>query len=260
MTFTYEETPKSFNGLDSLSKPDWQKFMKKFRKQNTEKLKYYVTGEYGDNFERPHFHAIMFNIDKRFINFPDYIADLWNHGIVEISPVTMARIKYVTKYMSKGVWKPQHNKTTGLEDDREPQFSLMSKNIGKSFLTPQMERHILNMGYPYLTRYGERIPIPRYYKKIINNFITHGYKTATTDEHIETKWELDSKHFAKWSKYQNNIKQTGENFLRTTMDRTPHQELEHIKHQFEHHARKHTETTEFKQFKYQTEQNPKAIF
>lgn len=249
LTLTYQNAPKSFNGFDTLDKRDFQLFMKRFRKKNDLNLKYYVSGEYGDNFERPHYHAIVFNLNESFIKHPDYLAELWKHGIVEVSPVTIGRIKYVTKYISKGVWKPKHDQETGLEDDREPQFSLMSKNIGKDFLSPQMANFILSSGYPYLRRYGQYIPIPRYYKKIMSNIINHK-KDVTTEQH-EQRWESNFEKLRRFRQYQELVKKSAEE--RPVLDISASCELERIKYQFEKFERKSKEYNEYKKFKYQKE-------
>ena len=63
ITLTYDtnHVPISPKGYMSLSKTDIQKFFKRLRKTNEEKIKYYVVGEYGSKTMRPHYHIILFN-------------------------------------------------------------------------------------------------------------------------------------------------------------------------------------------------------
>ena len=51
----------------SLNHSHFQKFFKRLRKSLPFKtVRYYMCGEYGDEFKRPHYHACIFNHD-----FPD---------------------------------------------------------------------------------------------------------------------------------------------------------------------------------------------
>ncbi len=75
ITLTYDEEhlPQDW----SLDKSHFQKFMKRLRKRYPQKIRYYHCGEYGENCRhgihttlcpgcnvgRPHYHAILFNID-----------------------------------------------------------------------------------------------------------------------------------------------------------------------------------------------------
>ena len=74
ITLTYEDKhlPRKGNST-TLIKKDFQDFMKRLREPNEsldweppKPIRYYHCGEYGDQFGRPHYHAILFNT-----NFPD---------------------------------------------------------------------------------------------------------------------------------------------------------------------------------------------
>lgn len=147
LTYDTDTVPITNNGFMSLDKKDYQKFMKRLRKVNTKKLKYYTVGEYGGKFNRPHYHAIMFNLDlstligkpmaKQFERgilpmdgkFP-VESQIWGKGHVTIGKVSEASIGYTLIYISKGGEVPKHQR-----DDRQPEFSLMSKRIGSNYLT-----------------------------------------------------------------------------------------------------------------------------
>ena len=60
VTLTYDESnvTKSENGLQTIRKTDLQKFFKRLRKLNHEKISYYAVGEYGDKTQRPHYHLV----------------------------------------------------------------------------------------------------------------------------------------------------------------------------------------------------------
>lgn len=159
VTLTYEKPPMSPKGYMTLVKSDWQKFAKLLRYYCSPlkyPIRYYAVGEYGSIRFRPHFHAIMYGIK------PDLVLKAWPHGIIEVDPdVNPANIAYVCKYITKGRLIPAHK-----NDDRLPEFSLMSKNLGSSYLTPQMIRyHKADLSRSYATLDGGvKIALPRYYK------------------------------------------------------------------------------------------------
>lgn len=77
-----------------------QNFIKRLRKENNKhtkaQIRYYLVGEKGEKFKRPHYHAIMFNIHPKTLVKLDMI---WALGFVKIGDVNQASIHYCTKYM-----------------------------------------------------------------------------------------------------------------------------------------------------------------
>jgi len=119
LTYAPETVPITKNGFMSLSKRHLQLFFKKLRKVNPDKLKYYAAGEYGNVGRRPHYHILLFNA------IPDTILPSWGNGSIDIGTVSAASVGYTLKYMCKPSRIPLHR-----NDDRLPEFSLMSKNWG----------------------------------------------------------------------------------------------------------------------------------
>lgn len=170
ITYTYENVPLSGNGLPTLDKRDYQLFMKRLRKMiGKQGIKYYTCGEYGSKTQRPHYHSICFNLPGNILDDSDVLNRTWGNGHVHIGAVTPASIAYVTKYCIKGTWSPMDpDHETGILDDRQPEFSLMSKNLGIGFLTPQMEKYLRAKGITYATLDGGiKTALPRYYKEKI---------------------------------------------------------------------------------------------
>lgn len=61
ITLTYDDCNVPSNG--SLNKRDYQLFLKRLRKRFPDtKIRYLISGEYGDRSMRPHFHLILFNL------------------------------------------------------------------------------------------------------------------------------------------------------------------------------------------------------
>jgi hypothetical protein len=172
LTLTYEKPPISKNGFHTLVKEDFQLFLKRLRKlvpikmvnkKNVNKLKYYMCGEYGTKTHRPHYHAVLFNLPHSLINNPEKISDTWQNGHIHLANNNQLTINYVVGYMTKGNFTRfnQH-------DDRLPEFSLMSKNMGENYLTPQMKKYYQQREIFCIVREGGQIiSMPRYYKEKI---------------------------------------------------------------------------------------------
>lgn len=175
LTLTYEEPPISKKGYMTLVKRDWQLFMKRLRKLHPKgaKISYYAVGEYGSKTWRPHFHAILLGADSELLEkaWNDQVDDDFDRtkllrpgkpGIFQAdSDVNPANTAYVTKYITKGKQIPMHK-----NDDREPEFALMSKNLGANYMTDAMKRyHKADPDRMYVTNPGGiKLAMPRYYR------------------------------------------------------------------------------------------------
>jgi hypothetical protein len=161
LTYDNKHIPISNKGYMNLDKRDIQLFMKRLRKNNKEKLKYYIAGEYGGKTNRPHYHMILFNSDITTIQ------DSWQKGHVHYGQVSEASVGYTLKYMIKETKVPIHK-----NDDRKPEFQLMSKGLGKEYLTTKMQKwhkaDLLNRMYLNVEG-NKKIPMPRYYKDKLYN-------------------------------------------------------------------------------------------
>lgn len=125
ITLTYDTrfVPITASGFMGLKKRDLQLFFKRLRKASPAepKIKYYAVGEYGGRTMRPHYHIILFNASIH------KIQEAWNLGQVHYGKVSGASVGYTLKYMNKKGKVPMHR-----NDDRQPEFALMSKNWGQA--------------------------------------------------------------------------------------------------------------------------------
>lgn len=158
VTLTYDTSfvPLTPRGFMTVRKVDVQLFMKRLRKANKGVvLKYYLAAEYGGKTWRPHYHLLLFNADKATV------APAWRLGDVHFGSVTGASVGYTLKYMSKPKRVPQHK-----NDDRQSEFSLMSKRIGVKYLTDRMvawhKEDVANRCYCFVD--GKKVTMPRYYR------------------------------------------------------------------------------------------------
>lgn len=160
ITLTYDNSciTCTDNGLPTLDYKDVQKYWKRLRKKQTEKISYFLVGEYGTNTIRPHYHAIVFNcVDK------NHLVNEWNLGHVHVGTVTDKSLYYTLKYAHKSVVESP----VGTEpwDDRLPEKAMMSKGLGLTFLTPEMYNYYDQDPSRAVTMLGnKKLPLPRYYR------------------------------------------------------------------------------------------------
>lgn len=154
LTYNEENLPTSL----SLDKTHLQKFFKRLRKgleADGTKIKYYACGEYGENYGRPHYHAIIFGLGIDF-EFEWY----WKYGFIKTGTVTYESARYVADYIGKALNGPLADE---VYKGKERPFQLFSKGLGKQFALDNAERIQRDLN---LTIYGKDVGLPRYYKKV----------------------------------------------------------------------------------------------
>ncbi|QCQ85017.1 replication initiator protein [Blackfly microvirus SF02] len=165
VTLTYDsaklpEDSFTKNKFLTLNKRHVQLFFKKLRfAHGQSQIKYYAVGEYGTKSWRPHYHILLFNADLRLVQ------PAWEYGAIHYGEITDASIGYCLKYMTKEGKIPQHQ-----NDDRQKEFSLMSKGLGSNYLTPSMAHYHksdLTQRMHCVLPDGKKIAMPRYYKEKI---------------------------------------------------------------------------------------------
>lgn len=172
VTLTYDDQhlPKD----EGLDKSELQRFIKRIRKNNKRKMKYYASGEYGvkcllcgknqlecqcikfvETVGRPHYHLIMFGYDQ---DEKEIIQDNWYCGMVHVGTCTKDSIKYVSSYIQK---KWTGEKAVTEYGKKTIPFQVCSQGLGKKWLEDNKERICQKL---YITRNGIKIPLPKYYK------------------------------------------------------------------------------------------------
>lgn len=98
-----------------LVKRDFQLFMKRLRLELPEGVRFMASGEFGELYKRPHFHAILFNapIDDLKISVPaeanngnalydsDLVRSTWKNGNISVGEVNYGTCAYVAGYVQK---------------------------------------------------------------------------------------------------------------------------------------------------------------
>jgi len=209
VTLTYDTkyVPLTKNGYMTLKKRDIQTYMKRLRKLSDTKLKYYVCGEYGSKRDRPHYHMIIFNADAEKVEkaWSEYRAGFGYvpFGTIYIGEVNEASIGYTLKYMQKPGKIPKHQ-----NDDRQKEFSLMSKGLGQNYITDAMNKwhknDLVNRMYVPI-KDGKKIAMPRYYKDKIYSetqklLINNHLKIVMNEAEVKQELELIQEFGEMWSK------------------------------------------------------------
>ena len=154
VTLTYSEKYVP----DKVRKCHVQNFFKRLRKAGC-KCKYYAVGEYGGEKGRPHYHIILFgDVSDRSIrqawSFYNRRTRKFDEiGIVHVGQVNEASVMYCLGYTihgSKGKVKRP--------------FTLMSKGLGKNYLTKAVIEWHKSGWKNYTMVYDEKRRLPRYYK------------------------------------------------------------------------------------------------
>lgn len=178
VTLTYDEAslPRNSLGFATFCKRDVQLMLKRLRfdldklQENHPfplKLRYFIIGEYGSKFGRPHYHGLFFNIPKDY-DLYRALHKFWPCGRISVSPVNQNRIGYVANYMyGKSEFMPDWCTD---ETNRLPMMSSRRPGIGANyvnFLTSSW--HATNLKTYYQD--GKfKYSLPRFWKdKIFND-------------------------------------------------------------------------------------------
>lgn len=151
-------------------------FLKKIRNNTKSKIKYYISGEYGDEYGRPHWHCILFGVDlsehtihkrwnpktKRWalVSTSGPLNKSWKKGEIVLGTVTKDSLRYTTDYIHKKLYGDAAEK-----DGRVQPLARMSTSIGKQFALDNADQ-IKNQ--KEITIFGVKMSVPRYYAKVLD--------------------------------------------------------------------------------------------
>lgn len=140
---------------------------------------YMYVGEYGDSWNRCHFHVLFFGLD--FAYCKKIIFESWKYGFIDVLPILEGGIRYVTKYMDKqvnGVLAELQYDFKGLA---RPKIR-MSVGFGKKLFTDNL-KDIVDHDFTYASYHGLRRPISQYWRSLytghrlsLDKTKTHRYK------------------------------------------------------------------------------------
>lgn len=179
LTYNDESLPADY----SLNYRHFQLFMKRVRKA-VGNCRFYMCGEYGETYSRPHYHACLFglrpndlyNWRKSGAGFQLYrspsLEKLWDLGNVEVGDVTFESAAYVARYIVKKVTGPEAedhysivDPITGEIHARPAEFTKMSLKPGIGFTWFQRYKSEVFPLDRVVVRGAECKP-PRYYRDV----------------------------------------------------------------------------------------------
>lgn len=185
ITLTYSDDHLPADG--SLNHRHWVLFAKRLRKRFGNGIRYYMCGEYGEQFARPHYHACLFNHDfrdktlwKERDGVPLYqsksLDKLWSTpygdplGFTSVGDVTFQSAAYVARYIMKKVTGDKaDDHYTYLDEygeihERTPEYTQMSRRpgIGADWLK-KYETDVFPHDYVILN--GKKCSVPKYYDR-----------------------------------------------------------------------------------------------
>jgi len=145
-----------------------------YAKQAARPIRFFASGEYGEQTQRPHYHAIVFG--GRREDAP-LIEKTWGLGHTRTDQVTPARIAYVAGYTSKKIgWKQDsgvYRDDRGRKQYREAPFIQMSRRPGIG----ANAKRFIESWRQFAVHNGHIMPVPRY--------LHEAWKQQATEEDLE---------------------------------------------------------------------------
>lgn len=152
ITLTYDNDHLPID--NSLNVRHFQLFMKRLRKKfprtPNNNIRFYHCGEYGEKLGRPHYHALIFNLDfpdrrhhqtinKQKLYTSKILSELWPMGFCLIGDVSFQSAAYVARYIMKkvnGELADDHYYDSETGSWKKPEYTTMSRRpgIGKNWL------------------------------------------------------------------------------------------------------------------------------
>lgn len=201
LTLTYDE--KNLPQGGSLVPSHYQKFVRSVRKDFS--IRYFFVGEYGDNTQRPHYHAAMFGLDE---TDTDYLRGKWGHGHIMCGSLTDDSAQYIAGYVVKKMTNKNDPWVIARLNGRHPEFARMSLKPGlgagavrsiADTLESDFGPDVLAAydGLPPVLQHGRKqLPLGRYLKKKLSDEILFQKKLAPSaqdwERAIEEKMQLQS--------------------------------------------------------------------
>ena len=130
-TLTYDEdtVPRieegPYRGALTLRSADLRNFIKRWRKLKpaNETFRYFAVGEYGDMFQRPHYHLVAFGPVLN-LELESRVARIWGNGRISVSELVPERAAYCAGYTIKKMTKSDDYR---LFEGQEPEFYRVSR-------------------------------------------------------------------------------------------------------------------------------------
>lgn len=183
---TYYPDPETGEAIPALTlqKRDWQLLMKRIRKRfGDDHIRFFMSGEYGSETFRPHYHAILFGLHLddlqvyktvreagqlyTYYNSPS-LQECWPNGYVVVGEVTWESCAYTARYVMK---KLKGKEAEFYEKHNiQPEFCLMSRRPG--IARQYYDEHPDLFDYEYINvateKGGKKFKPPKYFDRLFD--------------------------------------------------------------------------------------------
>jgi hypothetical protein len=178
LTYDNEHLPED----RSISVRELQLFIKRYRKFSDRKIKYFACGEYGGEYGRAHYHALIFgdrlpDLKLHSVNNSgdnlyrsEKLNKIWGKGFTWIGEVSFQSAAYVARYVMKKLTGEKSNKLceakTGEIYDVKAPFVIMSKKtpIGHEWF----EKFKTDTDKDFVTVDRKKFRLPKYYDTLMD--------------------------------------------------------------------------------------------
>lgn len=202
ITLTYDDAhlPRTEDGKATLVPDHATLFIKRLRERvrsaDERRFRYFLVGEYGDESDRPHYHATLFGLGP--LDAP-LIQASWSGGFSYTAEFNEKTAQYVCGYVVKKMVAKDHPQLAG----RRPEFARMSRRpgIGAAAMAVVAESLGSDAGLDELLRTGDvphqlkmgrmSIPLGRYLREVLRDEMGVPKEWR---ERVKTKFRLE-----KWS-------------------------------------------------------------
>lgn len=193
ITLTYSDKylPHNSKGFPCFNKRDVQLFFKRLRKELEPiyrqfgvdfRLRYFLVGEYGSDFGRPHYHAILFNLPPNLDPWR-LVYNNWKMGRISCTKCKMSRVGYCVNYMyGKCI---QLDSELADENNKLPLLTSRRPGIGANYLTDDIRQWHLADYRNYYCDGDLKYPLPRFYKDKIFNDLDKLHLNAKLNKYMK---------------------------------------------------------------------------
>lgn len=191
VTLTYDDEHIPSNG--SLDAKAATLFIKRLRKSYHSRIRYYLSGEYGESTSRPHYHAAIFGYlgcEYGITRARSYccasceqLRQIWGLGNIFQGDLTAQSAQYIAGYLTKKAPPPK--------EGQEKPFSRMSLKPGLGFgIVPDIASTLMEHNLdetmedvPLSLQHGERqLPLGKYLRQKLREHIGRDKKAPITAE------------------------------------------------------------------------------
>lgn len=204
LTYSQDNLPRG-NTLEPLHVQNWLKELR--HAIEPQRIRFFLSGEYGEQTQRPHYHALLFGLNPILAGGMDgnggLVNKTWGMGHTSATPVSFNRIAYVAGYVDKKIdgkepKRDPRNKKFYI-DGRYGQFTRMSLRKGIGYSTAPTIARLLQQGnagtnyiqtngdVPTALRHGKiLLPLGRYLRGKIRDEVSNGVATPQKGEIRQT--------------------------------------------------------------------------